>query len=314
MQILKTALFVTAISSTASSMFAASAPPPCAEIKSLQVVAMGDIQMDYGQFYSDDYWFRFTCGPWETAPLGDISAAGLMWYEDANSDNMAASWSVANGTLHDSGFELYAFSYGLGRYTGLPHRDYGNGDSYASATGDFELTQPARVTIDMNVISAAYHYAGITWERALERIEWRDHGELGSGYMSVETIMNDKYQNVVRGWNDYDEYVTGQTGNRIITIDLEPGLYRLRTNTKVVSSPVSHGMVATFDHSLVSTCDISFSCIEYVAGDLNHDAIVDGADLSMLLGDWGSARERADLDGSGRVDGADLTLLLGAWD
>ncbi|HMN96893.1 MAG TPA: right-handed parallel beta-helix repeat-containing protein [Phycisphaerales bacterium] len=46
-------------------------------------------------------------------------------------------------------------------------------------------------------------------------------------------------------------------------------------------------------------------------GDLDGDGAVDGADLGLLLGAWGTAA--ADLDGDGVVDGADLGLLLGAW-
>jgi len=40
---------------------------------------------------------------------------------------------------------------------------------------------------------------------------------------------------------------------------------------------------------------------------------VDGADLAILLGAWGTAGGPADLDGSGVVDGADLAALLGGW-
>ncbi|MBL9149374.1 MAG: DNRLRE domain-containing protein [Phycisphaerae bacterium] len=46
--------------------------------------------------------------------------------------------------------------------------------------------------------------------------------------------------------------------------------------------------------------------------DLNGDDLVDGADLGILLGQWGSTGN-ANIDGVGVVDGADLALLLGAW-
>ena len=46
-------------------------------------------------------------------------------------------------------------------------------------------------------------------------------------------------------------------------------------------------------------------------GDFNGDGVIDGADLTILLGDWGGAA--ADLNGDGVVDGADLTILLGGW-
>ncbi len=47
--------------------------------------------------------------------------------------------------------------------------------------------------------------------------------------------------------------------------------------------------------------------------DLNHDGVVDGADLGSLLGLWGTADANADLNDDGVVDGADLGSLLGAW-
>ena len=51
-------------------------------------------------------------------------------------------------------------------------------------------------------------------------------------------------------------------------------------------------------------------------GDLNQDGIVDGADLTMLLGSWGQCAKQycvADINQDGVIDGTDLTLLLGSW-
>jgi len=50
--------------------------------------------------------------------------------------------------------------------------------------------------------------------------------------------------------------------------------------------------------------------------DLNHDGVVNGADIAVLLGAWGpcsSSNCPADLNHSGTVDGGDLAILLGAW-
>lgn len=46
--------------------------------------------------------------------------------------------------------------------------------------------------------------------------------------------------------------------------------------------------------------------------DLDGNGAVDGADLGMLLGNWGGAGT-GDLDGNGIVNGADLGALLGAF-
>ena len=47
-------------------------------------------------------------------------------------------------------------------------------------------------------------------------------------------------------------------------------------------------------------------------GDLNADRTVTGADLGILLGQWGQAGS-GDLNSDGIVGGADLGLLLGVW-
>lgn len=49
-----------------------------------------------------------------------------------------------------------------------------------------------------------------------------------------------------------------------------------------------------------------------VRGDLNNDGAVDGADLGLLLSNWGTAGP-GDLNGDGVVDGADLGILLSTW-
>lgn len=52
-------------------------------------------------------------------------------------------------------------------------------------------------------------------------------------------------------------------------------------------------------------------------GDLNNDGMVDGADLAILLAEWGPCPAKglcpADLNGDGTIDGGDLGILLGFW-
>lgn len=58
-----------------------------------------------------------------------------------------------------------------------------------------------------------------------------------------------------------------------------------------------------------------FEGLGTAAADLDHSGTVDGADLSLLLAEWGACGSRcdADLDASGTVDGADLAAMLAAW-
>lgn len=48
-------------------------------------------------------------------------------------------------------------------------------------------------------------------------------------------------------------------------------------------------------------------------GDYDLDGVVDGGDLSMLLGHWMMKGTEFDLDGDGIITGADLAMLLGNW-
>ncbi len=65
-----------------------------------------------------------------------------------------------------------------------------------------------------------------------------------------------------------------------------------------------------------STIDLDDVMVEFgpIPGDLNQDGVVDGADLGLLLTQWGSCPDCiADLNDDDVVDGADLGLLLASW-
>ncbi|MEE2680894.1 MAG: dockerin type I domain-containing protein [Planctomycetota bacterium] len=52
---------------------------------------------------------------------------------------------------------------------------------------------------------------------------------------------------------------------------------------------------------------------EPILGDISGDGLVNGVDLALLLGAWGTSTKEFDLDGDGIVSAADLTILLGSW-
>ncbi|MBX3355698.1 MAG: hypothetical protein KF724_08370 [Phycisphaeraceae bacterium] len=81
----------------------------------------------------------------------------------------------------------------------------------------------------------------------------------------------------------------------------------LKGGTLVIGAPGTSDDKESFEGCVIVTT--------LIAGDLNGDGVVNGADLAILLGSWGAAPPGtiADLNGDGVVDGADLALLLGQW-
>jgi hypothetical protein len=61
--------------------------------------------------------------------------------------------------------------------------------------------------------------------------------------------------------------------------------------------------------------DVRVSPYPACLADLNNDGIVNGADISIMLGFWGLNGKPvdADINGDGLVDGADLAMLLSSW-
>jgi hypothetical protein len=57
---------------------------------------------------------------------------------------------------------------------------------------------------------------------------------------------------------------------------------------------------------------VTLDCTPPNPSDLNGDGAVDGVDLGILLGQWGSPGT-ADFNDDGVVDGVDMGVLLGAW-
>jgi hypothetical protein len=63
-------------------------------------------------------------------------------------------------------------------------------------------------------------------------------------------------------------------------------------------------------------CEFGFPCFpDPCPGDLNNDAVVNGGDISVLLGFWGQSGKGVlgDINGDGLVDAADLAMLLSSW-
>lgn len=110
----------------------------------------------------------------------------------------------------------------------------------------------------------------------------------------------------------YADFITG----RIWSVDVTGG---------VASDNVEHLDTSIFISSFGRDAAGELYITDYFGGqvwrltqvepqeDLNTDPIINGADLGVLLGNWGNLCSLGDINNDGVVDGADLGLLLGAW-
>lgn len=77
----------------------------------------------------------------------------------------------------------------------------------------------------------------------------------------------------------------------------------------------SYVLSVTRDDALTNSAGAAVSWfvdLPSVFGDLDGNGLVNGADLGLLLGAWGTAGP-GDLNSDGVVNGTDLGLILGAW-
>ena len=88
-------------------------------------------------------------------------------------------------------------------------------------------------------------------------------------------------------------------------------MHRMRIS-EVTESDDAEMFIAEFE-CLQETGDWCDSSGSSCPADISSDNVVDGADLGLLLGAWGTSSGNADLNNDNTVDGADLGILLGAW-
>jgi streptogramin lyase len=105
---------------------------------------------------------------------------------------------------------------------------------------------------------------------------------------------------------------------RLVEYDGETGLYLrsfVRGDTELLSpTNIAFRPASPLDSNGSGIPDV---CEGIIPGDLNGDGVVDGADLLILLSQWGDCDDPGecpgDLNNDGLVDGADLLILLSNW-
>lgn len=154
--------------------------------------------------------------------------------------------------------------------------------------------------------------------------DWRDPEEVGESlriyFVTLETIVADDpvegFDLAVQsdgGWHRHVNYVllpdeAGVTQAGVYRLDL--ALY----STMGLADSEPFTILFDFEASSAEVLDaIASMYVEDCPGDLDGNGLVDGGDLSRMLGDWGTDSAVSDLTGDGLVDGQDLSTLLGNW-
>ena len=96
-------------------------------------------------------------------------------------------------------------------------------------------------------------------------------------------------------------FATGSQGGTGFSLPLGPGDYTINVQQTGPQLNV-YGIQLEFD-GIEAPCP----------ADLDGNGSVDGGDLGLFLGVWGTSPCALDLDGDGSCTGADLGILLGSW-
>ena len=90
------------------------------------------------------------------------------------------------------------------------------------------------------------------------------------------------------------------------------GFYTIATYTGSLTgtfSSVTPGYTVDYSHAGQIRVDASF-----VPGDVNHDGVVNGLDISLISSNWlATGANQADANGDGVVNGLDIALISSNW-
>ena len=192
------------------------------------------------------------------------------------------------------------------------------------------LVRPeALVAADVNGDGLTDLAAAVNGDAAEGAMVWTaGKGGLGAGIMTASGVVNSSA--IAAGDmdcdGDIDLAVVGTDSNAVGILagdgagGFAPGL---AVTTGVAPKQIAIGDVdgdgdldvATANRdSNNATIALNDSCPDQgIAGDLNGDGAVNGADAGLLLVAWGTSDPNADIDGSGLVDGADIGIMMANW-
>ena len=148
-------------------------------------------------------------------------------------------------------------------------------------------------------------------------------GIVGIDWLECQITVNLDSDTLTAKWRDLDDaawgYAAGSSWNDLGVLGQIPGgalmAYegdfagkRIRMYGDYPADPCSTGRV--------DNVNIAIPDVVLLAGDVNDDGFVGGADLTKILTNWGRtgmSRRDGDLSGDGTVSGEDYTEVVGNW-
>lgn len=159
---------------------------------------------------------------------------------------------------------------------------------------ELTLNKPTQAPFDMTNFATFES----TWAMHLDYQISGDLFEISGAADELEAANFGCRFNFDDGDSTVDDMVLDPIPGTITPDKLPTGIYSVELLTTVVLA----------DASMSGTYKVD----DGVLGDLNGDGSCNGADLGLLLSQWGGAGT-ADFDGDGSVAGADLGLMLSYW-
>jgi hypothetical protein len=221
---------------------------------------------------------------WATAAQNSFTSA---W---TNAGASANAFGATDGNEWDTGFSLWGYARALGD-TAAGQRSLSESTSFTEIS--MTIQEVSRIKGTLCLMGDAT-LPGTDVLCVIEHL-----GDAGSNEVVFEVLMSEgctpDQQPCPLNCIEFD-------------IPVEPGEYRFWGLAEAFADNVGAGY-----HEAWAEFSVEINIRGVAAPDLDGDDDVDGNDLAIFLGGWGSSKMALDFNGDTYVNGQDLTILLNAW-
>jgi hypothetical protein len=274
---------------------------------STQVV--GEISLLRDQYYTSDYDFSGSQGLWTDNIFTGELHWGILEYPDPTGGQLVACQDVAVSEYLDdaSGLHLGVYSDSYANQINDFPEDDAHALSKSGAEVYFEVLEPVCYSAELLAGMGGNDGGGRRWVRKLEMVIRENDSQGGYTWVPIRTYFKDQHfaYNGATVWSATE----GMRHDRMDHGRLNPGVYRITVEADTFSAP---GGLAG-EHDNWGNAAAYLELTPAPDADYDNDGLVDGQDLTTLLGIWGTSDSMHDLNCDGIIDGGDLNILLGAW-